>query len=114
MKAFIFSPMLASLQDAARSFSFSGGAALFVRFPTGYGSCKPSACGERESSAVAVEPRSVGPDNLLSGRAQRAGSDALNVNLRFLWLRFAPPPGQQVVRANQPTATTWLFVELMS
>jgi hypothetical protein len=51
---------------------------------------------------------------LLSGRAQRAGSDALNVNLRFLWLRFAPPPGQQVVRANQPTATTWLFVELMS
>jgi hypothetical protein len=46
----------------------------------------------------------VGLDNLLSGRPQRAGSDALSSGLRFLWLRFAMPPGQRVVRANQTRA----------
>jgi hypothetical protein len=32
-----------------------------------------------------------GPGYLLPGRAQRAGSDALKKNLRFLWDHFTTP-----------------------
>jgi hypothetical protein len=37
---------------------------------------------------------------LLPGRAKRAGSDRCEVTLRFLRLRFTPPPGQLVARAT--------------
>ena len=72
MKASFSFPVLASLQDAARFFDFSGGVALFVRFTTGYSSCKPSACGERGAFDCAdifrrLLVRCAHPDNELSG-----------------------------------------------
>ena len=101
MSAFIFSRViLASLQDAGRSFTFSGGVALFVRFTTGYGSCKPSACSALEAfgdadvfrwlpvSVVAVDRRATGslafdPGTLLRSasepRARRSRATALHL-----------------------------------
>ncbi len=72
MSAFLSSPLLASLQDAARFFVFSGGVALFVRSSTGYSSCKPSACAAEEARVLAVTcrrplVRCAHPDNELSG-----------------------------------------------
>ncbi len=79
--------------------------------------CDHEAAAGVDQRSVALEEarrltRSVGPDNLLSGRAKRAGSDAVTVSPRFPWLRFAPPPGQQVARANRPARRSGVAVAL--